>query len=97
MKNATLNAARRETSMKRAVLILLFAGALLAFGAAGESTAWAKEKGQISCGDYDLATRELGEYGRGSEALYRINNKTGETWQLERPADPVWVKIKEKT
>ena len=71
----------------------------MAAGITGDGVLWAVEKEtlQINCGDYNLVTRKTGEYGRGEEELFRINNKTGETWRLKRQVDPIWDKIKEKT
>ena len=53
--------------------------------------ALAGETTNISCGDYNIITRKKGD----EEQLFRINNKTGETWLFKGP-DIGWAKMREQ-
>jgi len=81
--------------MKKTAPTLLFLFVLTVFLFQGWKKALAENSGQISCGDYELVTRKWNGDGREAEILYRINNKTGETWILET-RDTGWVKIREQ-
>jgi hypothetical protein len=52
----------------------------------------AGDTASISCGDYNIITRKVGD----DEQLFRINAKTGETWRYEKP-DIGWVKVREQS
>jgi hypothetical protein len=52
---------------------------------------FAGDAASISCGDYNIITRKVGD----DEQLFRINTKTGETWRYEKP-DIGWVKVREQ-
>lgn len=81
--------------MKKTVPFLLFLFVMAALLPSGGKTAFAASSGQISCGDYELVTRKRNDDGKEREVLYRINNKTGETWLLEE-RDIGWVKLREQ-
>jgi hypothetical protein len=82
-----------ESKMKKAVLIALFLFVLTTFLPPGGKKAFAGDSGQISCGDYELVTRKKSKDGQETEELYRINNKTGETWVFEGRITG-WVKLR---
>lgn len=84
-----------EVPMKKTVPFFLFFFVMTAFLLPGEKAALAASSGQVSCGDYELVTRKRNDDGKEREVLYRINNKTGETWLLEE-RDIGWVKLREQ-
>ncbi len=81
--------------MKKAAPITLFLFILTAFLPLEGEKAFAASSGQVSCGDYELVTRKKMDGGKEKEVLYRINNKTGQTWLLE-DRDIGWVKLREQ-
>ncbi|MFH1208523.1 MAG: hypothetical protein V1673_03075 [Candidatus Omnitrophota bacterium] len=76
--------------MKKAALITLFLFVLTTLLPLGEKKAFA---GDISCGDYDFVTRKKNKDGQETEELFRINNKTGDTWVFEGRTTG-WVKLR---
>lgn len=81
--------------MKKSALVVLSLFILITFLSLGEKRALAENSGQISCGDYELVTRKTSAGGAEVESLYRINNKTGDTW-LFQGVDNGWVKLREQ-
>lgn len=79
--------------MKKAILIVLFLFTLTAFLPFEGKKAFADKAGSISCGDYELVTRKKNKDGQETEELYRLNNKTGETWVFEGRTTG-WVKLR---
>jgi hypothetical protein len=81
--------------MKKAASITLFLFVLTAFLPLRGEKVFAGTSGSVSCGDYEFVTRKRNDDGHEREVLYRINNKTGETWVLEE-RDIGWVKLREQ-
>ncbi len=81
--------------MKKAVPVLVFLFVLTVFLFPGGKKALAEGSGQISCGDYELVTRKWSQDGKAVEAIYKLNNKTGDTWVLES-RDVGWVKLRDQ-
>lgn len=80
---------------------VLFFFVITAFLPQGEKKVFAASTGQVSCGDYELLTRKVVKEDKASKAvsveeeLYRINNKTGETWKY-KGFDTGWEKVREQ-
>lgn len=81
--------------MKKTIICILLFLIATVFLPQAEKKAFAGDAIHVSTGDFELVTRKkMGEKGE-HEALYRINNKTGETWVLKEE-DIGWVKIREQ-
>ncbi len=81
--------------MKKAAAVTFFLFTLAVFLPWGTPKALAEKSGQVTCGDYELLTRKKRVDGQEREVLYRVNNKTGETWLLE-DRSLGWVKLREQ-
>ena len=79
--------------MKKTLLTTLLLFVLMTFLLPGGKKVFAGDSGQISCGDYELVTRKNSKDGEETEELYRINNKTGDTWVFEGRITG-WVKLR---
>lgn len=78
--------------MKKEISHFVFCSVIAFFLAVGIQEVFAAETVSLRSGDYEIIPRRDKDEG---EILYRLNNKTGETWILET-RDAGWRKIKEQ-